>query len=459
MARRNILVIDDDEVARKLLREILEREGYSVQLASSGEEAISLAKECFYPVVVSDIRMLDLDGLDVLKYFRSNHPRTVVILMTAFGSMETAVEAIKEGAFDYLSKPFKIDEFKAIFKKAAKQAEALMSPQEMAPPQNRTEVKSIIGSSPKMLEIFKTLARAAMSQASVLIIGESGTGKELIARAIHENSSRRNKKFVAINCGALTDTLLESELFGHIKGSFTGAHETRKGLFEEAHSGTIFLDEIGDVSPQMQVKLLRVLQDGEFRPVGSNEPRKTDVRVIAATHRNLSAMVAAGKFRDDLYYRLKVVNLEIPPLRERKEDIPEIVSHFLAKYAKLNNKQISHLTQDAMDALSRYFWPGNIRELENTIERAVALANTTRIDIDDLPAELLNPNASPQKAPTNTTLSESSNASLEELEKQHIIKTLIQVKYNKSKAAELLGIDRATLYRKAQKYGINLNER
>ena len=466
MIRRNILVVDDDEVARNLLQEVLEREGYKIQLASSGEEAVSLSKESFYPVVVSDIRMLDLDGLDVLRHFRTNHPRTVVILMTAFGSMDTAVEAIKEGAFDYISKPFKIDDFKNIFKKALKQAEALQSPPTTAPKYEVGDTKVIIGSSSRMLEIFKTLARAAMSEAAVLILGESGTGKELIARAIHQNSPRRLKKFIAVNCGALTDTLLESELFGHVKGSFTGAHETRKGLFEEANGGTLFLDEIGDVSPQMQVKLLRILQDGEYRPVGSNEIRKTDVRIIAATHRNLSQLVADGKFREDLYYRLKVVSLEIPPLRERKEDIPELVNYFLAKYTKKNNKQVSHLTREAMSALAKYTWPGNVRELENAIERAVALANTAQIDTDDLPAEVLRPE-SPALTPTvanapapaaKNVLEAGGGASLEELEKQHIMKVLAQVSYNKSRAAEVLGIDRATLYRKAQKYGIDLHE-
>lgn len=464
MMRRNILVVDDDEVARQLLKEILEREGYSVQLARSGEEAVALSKESFYPVVVSDIRMLDLDGLDVLRHFRTNHPRTVVILMTAFGSMETAVEAIKEGAFDYISKPFKIDDFKAIFKKAVKQAEALLSPREPAPAKYEMgDAKVIIGSSPRMLEIFKRLARAAMSEAAVLILGESGTGKELIARAIHENSQRRSKKLIAVNCGAFSETLLESELFGHVKGSFTGAHDNRKGLFEEANGGTLFLDEIGDVSPQMQVKLLRLLQEGEFRPVGSNDVRRADVRVIAATHRSLSQMVADGKFREDLYYRLKVVSLEIPSLRSRKEDIPELVSHFLAKYAKKNNKQVSHLTKDAMAALERYHWPGNVRELENAIERAVALANTAQIDVDDLPGEMSTAQLEPAQAqvasaPPQNNPQPGTEGSLEDLERQHIVRVLSQVNYNKSKAAEILGIDRATLYRKAQKYGIELSK-
>lgn len=455
MNRRNVLVVDDDEVARKLLREILEREGFEVTLASSGEEAVTLSTNRFFPIVVSDIRMVELDGLDVLRHFRLKHPRTVVILMTAFGSMETAVEAIKEGAFDYISKPFKIDEFRAIFKKAAKQAEALSALDTVAPTPEFGEVKSIIGSSPKMLEIYKTVARAAMSQANVLITGESGTGKELIARAIHENSSRRQKKFVALNCGALTDTLLESELFGHVKGAFTGAFETRRGLFDEASGGTIFLDEIGDISPQMQAKLLRVLQEAEIRPVGSNDTKKIDNRVIAATHRNLSHLVTNNVFREDLFYRLRVISIEIPPLRERKEDIKELTNYFLNKYAKKNSKRISHLSPVAMQAMLNYRWPGNVRELENVIERAVALANTLQIDVEDLPLELQNtPPHADREADKNTD-----QQSLEEIERNHIIRTLEQVQYNKSKAAEILGIDRATLYRKAQKYEIDLAEK
>lgn len=460
VARRSILVVDDDEVARKLLKEILERDGYAVQLASSGEEAVALSATTFFPVVVSDIRMLDLDGLDVLRHFRTNHTRTVVILMTAFGSMETAVEAIKEGAFDYISKPFKIDDFKTIFRKAVKQAEVLAGPRAEAPAHELSgEVRGIVGSSPRMLEIFKTLARAAMSQAAVLVTGESGTGKELVARAIHENSARRQKRFLAVNCGALTDTLLESELFGHVKGSFTGATENRKGLFEETNGGTIFLDEIGDISQQMQVKLLRVLQEGEVRPVGASESHKIDVRIIAATNKNLPQLVAEEKFREDLYYRLNVVSLEMPPLRERREDIPELVNFFLAKYTRKNDKQVSHFTAAAMAALQKYHWPGNVRELENSIERAVALANTAQIDVDDLPSEIRNPEARHAELKSARSVPEDVPTSLEELEKQHIVSVLQQVQYNKSRAAEILGIDRATLYRKAQKYGIDLNER
>lgn len=457
MSRRNsILIVDDDEVARNLLKEILLKEGCDVTLASSGEEAIEKSKNHFYSIVCSDIRMLELDGLDVLKHFQNVSPRTVVILMTAFGSMETAVQAIKEGAFDYISKPFKLDEFKNIFKKALKQAEALQTPEANSPKSNKEigDVKAMIGSSPKMLEIFKTLARAAMTHASVLIIGESGTGKELIARAIFENSSRRNKKFIAVNCGAFSETLLESELFGHMKGAFTGANETRRGIFEEADNGTLFLDEIGDISPQMQVKILRAIQEGEIRPVGSTDTKKVDVRIIAATHRNLHSLVKEGKFREDLYYRLKVVLLEIPPLRDRIEDIPELSSYFLNKYVQKNNKRISKLTDQALDAFKKYSWPGNVRELENTIERIVALSNSSQIDIEDLPSEIKTSNNNP-----NSRTESVNQNSLEDLEKKHILQTLQETNYNKSKAAEKLGIDRTTLYRKAQKYGIDLKEK
>lgn len=446
MCAKKILVVDDDDITQKLLKEVLEREGFTVDLGSSGEEAISLAKTRFYPIVVSDIRMLDLvDGLDVLKYFRHHHPNTIVILMTAFGSMETAVQAIKEGAFDYLSKPFQMEDFKTIIRKALKAFNSKQSSNVNAPEELKNKI--IIGSSPKMLETYKILARAAMSEAAVLIVGESGTGKELIARAIHDNSSRRNKKYIAVNCGVLTETLLESELFGHLKGSFTNAYETRKGLFEQADGGTLFLDEIGDISFQMQINLLRVLQDGEIRAVGGSETKKVNVRIIAATHHSLIALVSKGLFREDLYYRLKVINIELPPLRERVEDIPELVVHFLAKYAKKNNKPIPSLSKSALSKLTSYHWPGNVRELENTIERTVALSNSNNIDVEDLPCELNQNFAVKVHSPITPT-------SLEELEKNHILKVLEQVQYNKTRAAEILKIDRATLYRKAQKYGL-----
>jgi transcriptional regulator with PAS, ATPase and Fis domain len=296
----------------------------------------------------------------------------------------------------------------------------------------------------------------------VLVIGESGTGKELVARAIHDNGPRRSRKFVAVNCGALAENLLESELFGHVKGSFTGAVSDKRGLFDEANGGTLFLDEIGDITPALQIKLLRVLQESEFKPVGSNETRKADVRVIAATHRDLAKAVASGAFREDLYYRLKVISIELPPLRERMEDLPDLVGHFLARYAEKNKKGVSHVSDEAMRLIRSYAWPGNIRELEHAIERAVAMTNTNVLFPEDFPPEVSRQQqgmGSP--APTGADAGASANGggtstSLEDMEKAHILRVLQEVGYNKSKASEVLGIDRATLYRKAQRYGIDL---
>ena len=305
------------------------------------------------------------------------------------------------------------------------------------------------------------LARAAMSSSTVLVIGESGTGKELVARAIHDNSQRRSRRFVAVNCGALAENLLECELFGHVKGSFTGAVSDKRGLFEEANGGTLFLDEIGDITPALQIKLLRVLQENEFKAVGSNETRKVDVRVIAATHRDLEALVRTGKFRDDLYYRLKVIQIDLPALRERMEDLPDLVGHFLARYAEKNKKGVSHVSDEAMELLKAYSWPGNIRELEHAIERAVAMTNTAVLFPEDFPPEISKQESAATNAAGVAVASVSVEAggaspSLEDMEKAHIMKVLQEVNFNKSKASEVLGIDRATLYRKAQRYGIDL---
>jgi transcriptional regulator with PAS, ATPase and Fis domain len=308
--------------------------------------------------------------------------------------------------------------------------------------------RTLIGKSPMIVEVYKNLARAALSASSVLITGESGTGKELVARAIHDHGSRKDKRFLAINCGALTDTLLESELFGHVRGAFTGAVGEKRGLLEEVSGGTLFLDEIGDISPSLQVKLLRVLQDGEFKPVGSNEIRKTDLRVIAATHRNLEEMIKLGKFRDDLYYRLKVIEIALPPLRERPEDLPELVNHFVAHYSNANGKKISHVSEEAMALLAGHSWPGNVRELEHSIERAVAMSGSSVLFPEDFSGMTPKIAAGP--------VVETKQSSLEEMEKEHILRVLKETNYNKSRASALLGIDRATLYRKAQRYGIEL---
>jgi two-component system response regulator AtoC len=468
LAPMTVLVVDDDDVTRRLLKEVLEKEGYVVRLAASGEEAVSALGREPFPIIVSDIRMLELDGMGVLRAAKQRDSSAAVILMTGFGSMEGAIEAIQEGAFDYVSKPFKIDELKSVVSRAAKHWESTHGGARKAGAHaGRLEVsaKALIGKSPTIVEVYKTLARAAMSASTVLIAGESGTGKELVARAIHDNGARRAKRFVAVNCGALAEGLLESELFGHVKGSVAGALGDKRGLFEDAHEGTLFLDEIGDVSPALQIKLLRVLQENEFKPVGSDDIRKVDARVIAATHHDLDALVRAGRFREDLYYRLKVIQIELPPLRERLEDLPELVGHFLARYADRSKKAVSHVSDEAMQLLRSYAWPGNIRELEHAIERAVAMSNTTVLFPEDFPAEIsrgasagLGAGAASVQAAGGSE-QEGASTSLEEMEKAHIMKVLQEVSFNKSKASEVLGIDRATLYRKAQRYGIDLRSK
>jgi two-component system response regulator AtoC len=461
-----ILVVDDDEVTRKLLKEVLEKEGYSVHLAPSGERAVQQIRTETFPIILSDIRMYETDGMAVLRAIKKNQAQSAVILMTGFGSMEGAIEAIQEGAFDYVSKPFKMDNLRSVVGRAAKHWESLHSAYSSHPARPETPsqlelaTRTLIGKSPQIVEVYKTLARAGMSNSTVLIIGESGTGKELVARAIHNNSRRRNRKFLAVNCGALAENLLESELFGHVKGAFTGAISEKKGLFEESHEGTLFLDEIGDISPSLQIKLLRVLQEHELKPVGSSESRKVDVRLIAATHRDLESLVRQGKFREDLYYRLRVISIDLPPLRDRMEDLPDLVEHFLAKYTDKNKKPVSHISEEAMSALKRYIWPGNIRELEHAIERAVAMTNTTVLFLEDFPPEIRRVgDAGGSGMATEGLESSVKSTSLEELEKAHILKVLQEVHFNKSKASEILGIDRATLYRKAQRYGIDLRGR
>ena len=450
MSNRNILIVDDDKVTLDLLKEVFEKEGYHSVLAVAVDDALAKFATSEFPVVLSDIRMLGADGLELLNRVKKSNPSTVVILMTGFGNLDGAVKAIQAGAFDYISKPFRFEDLKSIVARAFKHWETTVNTSDRKSAKTTVEhQKGLIGKSPLIVEVYKLLARAALSSSSVLITGESGTGKELVARAIHENSARKNKKYLAINCGALTETLLESEFFGHKKGSFTGAQSDKMGILEEADGGTLFLDEIGDLSSALQVKLLRVLQEGEFKPVGSNEVKKVDIRFVGATHRNLQDMVDKGKFREDLYYRLKVLEISIPPLRERMEDLPELIQHFIDKYAEKNAKQISHISPEAMSLLQAYQWPGNIRELEHAIERAVAMSRTSVIFPEDLPSLV-------EEGKIEEKEEAKKSNSLEDLEKEHILTVLREVGFNKSKAAALLGIDRATLYRKAQKYGIDL---
>jgi two-component system response regulator AtoC len=444
-----ILVVDDDEITCNLLEEVLSKEGYAVDKALNGQEAIEKGEKKSYGIVLSDIRMLDVDGMEVLRAYRQRSPETIIIMMTAFGSIETAIRAIKEGAYDYVSKPFKLDEIKLTIQRSLEQKrlveENIHYRQELI---TKYKLENIVGRSPQMLQVYKTIARVAESRSTVLITGESGTGKELIARAIHFNSPRSPRPFVAVDCSSLAETLLESELFGHVRGAFTGAFTTKKGLFEEADRGTCFLDEISNISLAMQAKLLRVLQEHEIKRVGGTETIKIDVRMVAATNQNLEELVAGKRFREDLFYRLNVVSIQLPSLRERPEDIPLLAEHFLNKYATQNNKPVCRISPEAMDVLTRYRWPGNVRELENVIERAATLSNTNLIIPEDLPRRL-------QMELSQIAVSSfPSSLPLSEMEKLYIQKVLEETGGNKKKAADILGIDRRTLYRMATRLGL-----
>jgi DNA-binding NtrC family response regulator len=445
------LVVDDDEVTCNLLEEVLAKEGYAVDKALNGQEAIDRGESKPYDVVLTDIKMVGVDGMAVLRAYRQKSPETIIIMMTAFGSIETAIRAIKEGAYDYVSKPFKLEEIKLTIHRALEQnrllQENLFYRQELI---TKYKLENIVGRSSQMLQVYKTIARVADSRSTILITGESGTGKELVARAIHFNSQRAAKHFVAVDCGSLAETLLESELFGHVRGAFTGAIANKRGLFEEADGGTCFLDEVGDISLAMQAKLLRVLQEHEIKRVGGTETVKVDVRILAATNKNLEQLVAEKKFREDLFYRLNVVSVHLPPLRERPEDIPLLADHFLRKYAADNEKPVSQVSQEALDLLSCYRWPGNVRELENVIERAVTLSHRSIILPEDLPRRLR------VQPPEVITPSLPSHIPLSELEKRYIQKVLEETGGNKKRAADILGIDRRTLYRMAARYGLSI---
>ncbi len=452
-SQARVLVVDDDEVTCNLLEEVLTKEGYQVEKALNGREAVDKGEKNSYDVLLSDIKMVGLDGLEVLKAYRQKSPETIVIMMTAFGSIETAIQAIKEGAYDYVSKPFKLDEIKMTIRRSLEQKrllrENLFYRQELM---QKYKLDNIVGRSSQMLQVYKTIARVAETRSTVLITGESGTGKELIARAIHFNSSRSAKPFVAVDCGSLAETLLESELFGHVRGAFTGAISAKKGLFEEADNGTCFLDEIGDIGLSTQARLLRFLQEHELKRVGDTETVKVDVRIVAATNKNLEQLVQDKKFREDLFYRLNVVSIHVPPLRDRPEDIPLLAEYFLRKYNAENNKPVSRISADAMEILLAYRWPGNVRELENLIERAVTLAQNNLILPEDLPRRICPelPEVSPTAFPARISLSE--------LEKIYIQKVLEDTGGNKKRAAEILGVDRRTLYRMAARYGISIKD-
>jgi DNA-binding NtrC family response regulator len=449
----NILIVDDDRLTCDFIQEILEEFKAKITTAQDPQQAIDLAGQQPFDLIISDINLQHrLTGLDVLKAFKTALPESEVILISGFGTLETAIEAVREGAFDYISKPFNINEVKAVVKRALEKKLLLLENQQLRSQLENFQLpKSLVGSSAKMLEIYKAIASLTNSKSTVLIMGESGTGKELVARQLHLNSPRREKPFLAINCGALTETLLESELFGYQKGAFTGAVSNRPGLFDEADNGTLFLDEIGDTSPAMQAKLLRVLQEQEIKRVGGTKPIKIDVRLIAATNRDLEAMTKEGKFREDLLYRLSVITLHLPPLRDRREDIPALISHFFKKHCT-NSGRNPIISQEVMDALINYDWPGNVRELENAIERLCQFSKGGIITLADLHPKMAVRGPSPPQSlfedfPT-----------IEELERRYLNLVLEKTKYNKSQAAEILGIHRTTLSRMAERLSIDLKE-
>jgi two-component system, NtrC family, response regulator AtoC len=453
-----ILVVDDDAVARGLLAEALRKDGYAVDEAPDGAEAVECGRRTRFDLVLTDIRMGAVDGFAVLQEFKQHSPGTSIVLLTAFGSMEGAIEGIRQGAYDYLAKPFKKEQIRLVVQRSLEHSRLVRENARFREElRDRQDLSRLVGSSPLMLEVYKLVARVSSGKSTVLVEGESGTGKELIARAIHANSLRRERSFVPVNCAALPDTLLESELFGHEKGAFTGAIGLKKGLFEAAHEGTIFLDEIGDVGAALQVKLLRVIQEQEVRRVGGTASTKVDARIIAATNRDLSQLVREGKFREDLFYRLNVVRIVMPPLRERREDIPMLAHHFLQKVSSENGPVIRGFIPDTMAILQRYHWPGNVRELENVIERAASLTHGPLLHPDDLPDSV-------RQAPSNSLEPlelpghDGELISLEELEKRYLMRVLKESGHNKVRAAKILGIDRRTLYRMAERFGLDVGD-
>jgi two-component system response regulator HydG len=440
MAR--ILIVDDQDSARSMLAEMLQLEGYEVDQAESGESACEKVVGNGYDLVITDLRMGDVGGLEVLRRTREASPVTPVIVMTAFGTIEDAVEAMRFGAHDFVQKPFVEEELMTKVARAAR-SRALGSDAESAGFRDRYNFGNIIGDSPEIRDILGRIVRIAPTDATVLITGESGTGKELVARAIHANSLRAERPFVSINCAALTETLLESELFGHVRGAFTGAVQMRKGLFEEANGGTFFFDEIAETPPSLQAKLLRAIQEGEIRRLGDNKPINVDARIIAATNQNLRSLIEEKRFREDLYYRLNVARFELPPLRERKEDIAPIVQSFLEKYGKKMGRKAT-LGAGVLDYLMSYDFPGNIRELENLIEQGVALAQDGQLHLSDI---------APNSNGNGGGLYERQSLAdvVQEVERNAIIRALRQAEGNKERAAEILGLSPTTLWRKMKR--------
>jgi two-component system, NtrC family, response regulator PilR len=451
-----LLVADDERSMRELLELVFRREGHQVTAVSNGREALDAMQKTNFDLLITDVKMPDVGGIELLRLAREQAPEMMVIMMTAFATINSAREAFKLGADDFIQKPFDVDEFKLIVRKALekldlRQENALLKRELL----KRGNLGDIIGRSPQMQAVYQMVETVAANASTVLIVGESGTGKELVARAVHSMSPRRDRAFVSVNCGAFTETLLESELFGYVKGAFTGAQSNRKGLFEAAEGGTIFLDEIGEMSLTMQVKLLRVLQERRIRRVGGTEEIAIDTRIVAATHRDLEKMVKSGDFREDLYYRVSVIPLELPPLRERRADIRDLTQHFLDKFAHLTSQAAKRCTEEVLRYLEEYDWPGNVRELENTIERAVALEMSDEIQTQRLPERILR--YSPKKANGELHFPEQGvdlEKYLSELEKSYLLEALRRTNGNQTRAATLLNMTVRSLRHCLDKYEI-----
>jgi len=442
--KTKVLVVDDEAIIRESLRDWLSDVGHQVLIAENGHQALEIIEKEKPSIAIVDLVMPGMDGIELLKRAKEISPSIEVIIITAYGSIPTAITAMKEGAYDYIEKPFCPEKAELLIERLVEHQglmEENVSLQRKL--EERYRFENIIAKSAKMRQVIEVIKVIAKSNATVLITGDSGTGKELVARAVHSQSYRKDKPFIAVSCAALPESLLESELFGHEKGAFTGAHVQRRGKFEVANKGTLFLDEIGEMSANIQVHLLRVLEEKEFTRVGGNELVKVDVRVISATNKDMKKAIASGQFREDLYYRLNVVTIELPPLRERKEDIPLLAQHFLKKFAVENQKEITDFSPEATDFLLKYEWPGNVRELENAVERAVILAQNAYIEVADLHQEnlLVTHSAPPER-------------SLKELEREYILNVLNETDGNYSKAARILGTSRATLYNKIRAYGL-----
>jgi DNA-binding NtrC family response regulator len=440
-----VLVVDDEEPFRRLLKKELTRKGYGVEVAADGSEALRLLRDNPFDVILLDIVMPGVDGISLMKTLKEDPGAPSIIVLTGKATVETAVEAMKNGAYDYLTKPYKLDELVIVIDRAYEYGR--LSVKSKLLEQELVRIESpfeLVGTSKQLRDILAVIQKVAPTDSPVFIQGESGTGKELVANTVWHYSTRKDAPFIALNCASLSENLIESELFGHEKGAFTSAYQMKHGLVEVADKGTLFLDEIGEMPIGLQAKLLRFLDSGEFRRVGGNKTLSVDVRVIAATNKELTGLIKAGKFREDLFYRLNVINITIPPLRERKEDIDELARHFLGKYAKKLAKSITDLTPDALELLSAYHWPGNVRELENVVERAVILCESDKLGAEDL------------SIPSPAVVAElGTNPSLEEMEKTYILRVLKETNGNQSRASQLLGIDRKTLYLKLKKYGIS----